>query len=165
MDLYDAVITDADEIYTYFEVIRQLSPLRILDVGMMLKRMGTVSRQAMHCEISQAVRLDGVDFYPEAELPIYHAVYDHICSVEQLPDEVYNLSVCLGLFSGNFQENSVTKQWISSKTNLEYLYAHSSAVLFDAKAKVAADFFKARCACQLLQSGNRAFILAHPKAV
>lgn len=159
MDLYNQVITDADEIYTYFEIIRQLSPKSILDVGMMLKSMGAVSRQAMHCEIPQSARLDGVDFYPEINLPIYQAVYDHIYTKIKLPQEFYDLSVCMGFF----EADSPAWQWITSRDALEYLSTHSSAVLFHADIKTTADYFKARCACQLLKSGNRAFILAHPK--
>lgn len=154
MDLFRQVITDADEIFTYFEVIRQLSPARILDVGMMLKRMGAVSRQAMHCTVPASARLDGVDFYPEVELPIYQTIYNHIYIAAQLPNEFYNLSVCLGC---------TAQQWILSRQNLEYLYTHSSTILLDAGAKAAVEYFKTCCACQLLRSGERAFVLAYPK--
>lgn len=154
MDLFKQVVTDEDEIFTYFEVIRQLSPARILDVGMMLKRMGAVSRQAMHCAVPESARLDGVDFYPEVELPIYQTIYNHIYIATQLPDEFYNLSVCLGC---------TAQQWIFSRQNLEYLFTHSSAILLDAGAGTAVDYFKICCACQLLRSGERAFVLAYPK--
>lgn len=156
MNLYEQVVTDSDEIYTYFEVIRQFSPARILDVGMMLKRMGAVSRQAMHCAIPQAVQLDGVDLYPQVELPIYQAIYDHIFSEMQLPDGGYDLSICLGCSS------SVAAQWIISTIDLEYLFAHSSLVLFNADIKIAIEYFKTRCTCQQLKAGDRVFLLAHP---
>lgn len=171
MDLFGQVVTDADEIFTYFEVIRQLSPSSILDVGMMLKRMGAVSRQAMHCAVPQSVRLDGIDFYPEVEMPIYGTIYDHIYSTAQLPKEFYNLSVCLGVFpddvshSKAFDKNGIVQQWLSSKRNLEYLSAHSSAVLMDADAKAAVDYLKTCCACQILRSGERPFVLAYPKGL
>lgn len=177
MELYEQVVTDQDEIYTYFEVIRQLSPACILDVGMMLKRMGAVSRQAMHCVIPQNVRLDGVDFYPEVELPIYHGIYDHIYLDSCLPEDVYDLSVCLGAFHKeldgclhkNVNESSsgncVIQHWMSLKSNMEYLSVCSSAILFNAEIKMAVNYFDACCVCQMLQSGDRKFILARPKAV
>lgn len=161
MDLFGQVVTDADEIYTYFEVIRQLSPSCILDVGMMLKRMGAVSRQVMHCAIPQSAQLDGVDLYSEVTLPIYETIYNHIYPAALLPNESYHLSVCIGFFN----ENNIVQQWISSKQNLEYLFAHSSVILFDAGAKAAVDYFKTCCTCQLLRSGERSFVLAAPKGV
>lgn len=158
MELYGQVVTDADEIFTYFEVIRQLSPSRILDVGMMLKRMGALSRQAMHCEVPKTARLDGIDLYPKVELPIYETVYDHIYPPGQPPQEKYDLSICIGM-------GDALRQWMLDAHNLEYLSTHASVVLFHADIKTAVDYFKSRFPCQLLRSEGRAFILVHPARV
>lgn len=74
----DLVITDGTDIYVYFEVLRQLRPARVLDVGMFLKRIGAVSREAMSCRLPEGLRLDGIDAMPERRIPIYDRIYDHI---------------------------------------------------------------------------------------
>lgn len=71
-------IIDDAEIYVYFELIERLAPKRILDFGMFLKRIGTVSRQAMDREIPSDVWLEAVDLFPEIKLPVYKRVYDEI---------------------------------------------------------------------------------------
>ena len=54
-----------NDIYLYFETVQQLEPQRVLDIGMLLKRAGSVSRKAMNREVVEGIQLDGVDFFPE----------------------------------------------------------------------------------------------------
>lgn len=75
-------ITSGNDIYFYFEMLRQLSPKRVLDVGMFLKRIGAVSRQAMATELSSQIQLWGVDLFPEVPLPIYEQIYDEVLEKE-----------------------------------------------------------------------------------
>lgn len=42
-----SIITDKDLSYFYFEMIKSSGAQTVLDVGMFLKKMGTVSRQAL----------------------------------------------------------------------------------------------------------------------
>jgi len=94
------VLTKKNDIYVYFEVIRQLEPERILDIGMFLKRIGSVSRQVMEdCAISEQVILDGVDFWTEIDFPIWRTIYNHIINDIQLVDnlaERYDLAILFG---------------------------------------------------------------------
>lgn len=96
-------ITDADEIYYYFEMINNITPQSILDVGMFLKRIGAISRQAMSCEIPGSVRLYGIDFFPEKEMAVYQNVYDEIVTKrqffekEKLPWETLGFDVAVML--------------------------------------------------------------------
>lgn len=76
-------ITDADEIYYYFEMINSVTPQSVLDAGMFLKRIGAISRQAMSCEIPQSVRLYGIDFFPETKMAVYRNIYDEIVTKRQ----------------------------------------------------------------------------------
>ncbi|MCR4842357.1 MAG: hypothetical protein K5840_03725 [Eubacterium sp.] len=70
-------ITDDDYTFVYFEVIKQLGPQRILDVGLFLQRIGALCRQAMSCEIPADTVLDGVDVFG-GHFPIYDRVYDAV---------------------------------------------------------------------------------------
>lgn len=80
-------ITDEDEIYYYFEMIKNIAPGSVLDVGMFLKRIGAVSRQARSCEIPCGVVLYGIDFFWERELVVYQKVYDRIITKRQFFEE------------------------------------------------------------------------------
>lgn len=75
-------ITSGNDIYFYFEMLRQLSPKRVLDVGMFLKRIGAVSRQAMATELSSQIQLCGVDLFSEVPLPIYEQIYNEVLEKE-----------------------------------------------------------------------------------
>lgn len=69
---------DSDRAYTYFEVINDIEPESVLDIGMVLKRAGTVSRNIQGKEIDGRIRLDGVDFLPDVDAGVYSAIYNHI---------------------------------------------------------------------------------------
>lgn len=71
-----------NDIYVFFESIEQLEPQSVLDVGMLLKRLGGVSRKVMNLEMAENIQLDGVDFYPEISFPVWKNVYDHIISAD-----------------------------------------------------------------------------------
>lgn len=72
------ILTNGTDIYTYFEVIEQVEPNSILDVGMFLKRIGSVSRQVKDKEILPEKKLTGVDFFPEFRCPVWTTVYNEI---------------------------------------------------------------------------------------
>lgn len=153
MNLFDQVVTDADEIFVYFEVIRQLHPTSVLDYGMLLKQMGAIARQAVHCTILEELRLEGVDILPQVRLPVYETIYDEIFSVSQLPEKNYDLGIYLG------QMNEV------NLSVLEYISDHAAIVLFDADLAEIKDYFTKRFSCQSLKSDQRTFGLAHCKGM
>lgn len=150
MEFYQQVITDEDDIYIYFEVIRALRPASILDFGMTLKRMGSISRQAMHCEIPRDTRLDGIDFCAGVNLPIYEQIYDRIYDGhgQQLPERTYDLAIYLCI-----PETLGLRR-------LEYVSRHAGRILFDAKTASFTDYFVNRYPCQSLQVGERLYGLA-----
>lgn len=73
-------ITDKDEIYIYFEMLKRMQPKSVLDIGMFLKRIGAISRQAVSMRIPEEVFLYGIDFFSEVRLPVYEKVYNGILS-------------------------------------------------------------------------------------
>lgn len=94
------IITSENSIYAYFEVISQIEPQNVLDVGMFLKRIGNLSRCAMSQTISDNLQLDGVDFFEECNLPVWKMIYDQVISQEDFMKspslEKYDLAILLG---------------------------------------------------------------------
>lgn len=78
------IIKNENSIYVFFQMIEQLKPQSILDMGMFLKRVGSVSRKIMGCGVPERVQLDGVDFFPELSFPVYQTIYNEI-----IPAELY----------------------------------------------------------------------------
>lgn len=91
-----------NDIYLYFETIRQLQAKTVLDIGMTLKRCGAICRQVADSSIDPSVFLCGVDLDPDTTVPIYRNLYQEILSPEALlkkqsDDKFYELAVLLEL--------------------------------------------------------------------
>ncbi|MBQ4284558.1 MAG: hypothetical protein IJB96_11615 [Lachnospira sp.] len=78
MDKFEKCITNANDIYVYFEIANMVEPERILDVGMFLKRMGAISRQAMLRTIDDDIYMCGIDCMEECQVGVYDNVYNRI---------------------------------------------------------------------------------------
>ena len=95
------ILKNQNDIYIYFETIEQLEPKRVLDIGMLLKRAGSVSRKIMAREVPEETWLDGIDFFPEICFPVWDRIYNRIVNPEQFlkekPKDVYGLAVLLGV--------------------------------------------------------------------
>ena len=55
------MITDKDVMYIYSEVINQMEPQKILDVGMYYKAIGAVSRIILEMEVPEDCHITGVE--------------------------------------------------------------------------------------------------------
>lgn len=95
--MMEGIITDMDEVFFCFEMLKNLSPKRVLDIGMFLKRIGAVSRQAMSHGISPDIYLCGVDFFSQYSLPVYEKVYDEIWDREIFCENTGHFDVALML--------------------------------------------------------------------
>ncbi len=73
----ELTVTEND-IYLYFEAVQQLEPKRVLDIGMLLKRAGSVTRKVMNQEVMGEIQLDGVDFFPEIDFPVWRNIYNNV---------------------------------------------------------------------------------------
>ena len=113
------IITNENDIYIYFEVIEQLEPQKILDFGMFLKRAGSVSRKVMNREVPEKVRLDGVDFFPETNFPVWKNIYDRITDYRIFFNNgtsgKYDCSILLGI--RELQEKVSLTQIINAARN------------------------------------------------
>jgi hypothetical protein len=72
------LLINENDIYVYFEIIKQNSAKRVLDVGMFLSRIKAVSRQVENLSINENVILDGVNITSEEIFPVYQTIYDSI---------------------------------------------------------------------------------------
>lgn len=105
------ILNDADMLYIYTEIIKQIEPKSILDIGMIMKRYGAISRQVITAEIPKSVWFVGVDYMPEVDVPIYHEIYDAILDIDevmkQYDNQKFELIYALDLekkFSGDEQK-------------------------------------------------------------
>ena len=95
------IIRSENDIYIYFETIEQLEPRKILDVGMLLKRVGCVAKKAMDREVPENAKLDGVDLFPKVNFPVWKQVYNDIFDEDEFltfgKEKDYDLAVVLGM--------------------------------------------------------------------
>ncbi len=95
------VINDEDDIYVFMKLIDEVKPGSILDVGMILKRVGAISRQVKNICIPENVLLTGIDIMPELKVKVYERIYDRIFLIEDVKDilenEVFDLVSFIGI--------------------------------------------------------------------
>ncbi len=86
----------------YYNIINQLQPKSILDVGMFLNRAGMISRSSSTRALDDNIALTGISFL-EHPLPVYHTIYNQIFyyptyfQEEALTAPSYDLTVFLSL--------------------------------------------------------------------
>ena len=80
----NSFLCDKNEIYLYFESIRQLKPKAVLDIGMVLYRCGALCRQAANGVIDPNVFLCGVTDKTEDIPNVYQVIYNEILTPEGL---------------------------------------------------------------------------------
>ncbi|MGN0240808.1 MAG: hypothetical protein ACI4CS_03895 [Candidatus Weimeria sp.] len=108
----------------YFSVINDIMPDTLLDIGMYLKRTGSVSRSAGGSEIKGQVTIDGVDVMPDIKCGIYQVIYDHIISIDDFISEVtsgafdkkYDLAIAFDLceFINDYQSEIIISSLIKN---------------------------------------------------
>ncbi len=85
----------------YFETMAQLESKSVLDIGMFLKRIGSISRNVKGCEVPEETRLVGIDFWQETDFPVWRNVYNSIDNVETFltypVEKKYDLAIWLGM--------------------------------------------------------------------
>lgn len=95
------ILRNENSIYMFYEIVEQLEPASILDMGMFLKRAGSVSRKIMDREVPKEVVLDGVDFFPEVSFPIWNTIYNGIETAEEyfgrMDSKRYDLATVFGI--------------------------------------------------------------------
>lgn len=72
-----------NDIFAFYEVINDIKPQKVLDVGMFLKSVGSVSRKIMNLEIDEKVWLMGIDFCPVIQFPVFREIYNEIYTTKE----------------------------------------------------------------------------------
>lgn len=119
-------LTKQNDLYIYFEVIRQLRADPVLDLGMTLKRAGAVSRQIADSAIPPDTTLVGVDFASTPSLPVYETLYDRILTMEKLlsdTEEFPHFALAVSLFLPELSSHA--------RKLLPFLKANCSFILTD----------------------------------
>ncbi len=114
-------------IQAFFYAIEQKEPESVLDIGMFLRKIGSISREFGDKTIGDKVRLCGVDHGDETLFPVYRALYDDILDYPQFLDddkdasEHYDLALYLGMAQ---EQKSVPDErlldWLRTRT--DYLF-------------------------------------------
>ena len=78
------MITDKDVMYIYSEVINQMEPQKILDVGMFYKAIGAVSRRILEMEVPEDCHITGVETDSISGLNVYETIYNEIVSADDI---------------------------------------------------------------------------------
>lgn len=72
-----------NDIFVFYEIINDIKPEKVLDVGMFLKCVGSVSRKAMSTEIDEKIWLTGIDLMPVIQFPVLRSIYDEIYTIQE----------------------------------------------------------------------------------
>lgn len=121
----ERILTGETDIYTYFEIIDKTEADSILDVGMFLKRIGSVSRQVKDKEIPAYKKLVGIDFFPEIKCPVWNTVYDDTYKPNDFflsgNAQRYELAVVLQL-EEHVRSEDVCILWKWLSTHVAYIF-------------------------------------------
>lgn len=77
-------ITNKNDMFVFFQMIEQIEPESVLDMGMFLKRIGAISRNVLDSSIDENIRLDAVDIEDSVKLAVYDTVYTNIVKLQNL---------------------------------------------------------------------------------
>ena len=87
-EIKDLIINNQELDKIYFSVINDITPKTALDIGMYLKRNGSVSRASGGLFINKPLTLDGVDIMPDLDTSVSSVIYDHILSLDEFITKV-----------------------------------------------------------------------------
>ena len=102
----DYELTDKDNTFFYFEIIKQTNAKRILDIGMFLKRIGALTRQVGELTIQPDIILDALDIPDAPDLPIYTTIYNNIYGDIKKIHHKYDLVISL---NNNTDPSSISR--------------------------------------------------------
>lgn len=128
------MVREKNIMYIFCEVINQLEPESILDIGMFFKSIGGVSRQILNVKISDSIYITGVSTDETNNLNVYSRVYDKIISKNEMCEdkqwgyqdinqqvEKYDLAILLSDLVGNGDKEQLIKN-IEDKARYMLMY-------------------------------------------
>jgi hypothetical protein len=114
-------ITNPNDMYLYFEIINQVEPSSVVDIGMFLKRIGALARSVKGNSVSSDICLDGIDFMPEIKANVYRTIYNSIENYEtfktMINDKKYDLAVALRTeYFLDVKDQTALLKWLRTHT-------------------------------------------------
>jgi hypothetical protein len=159
-------LVDSDTIFLYFKVINDIQPKKVLDMGMLLKRAGALSRDIGNIEIDEGILLDGVDLLPEVDAGVYSTIYDHIFTTEDFLSEISSMSHCEGYDlivaydMVDLFDSVLFKDQKSIKNIAVYFKSSSSYLLTDSSTYDMISDYLPGCQWRTVKSGDKVSYLA-----
>ena len=144
-------IPNKNDIYLFFEIIRQAVPKRVLDVDLFLQRIGMISRQAMNYEIPTDVDLTGWNLSNHTILPVFKTIYDHILPHDCKLNDIYDL-----IFLFHTNESIAHSDKI---TIWEQLSSHGKHIITDATDSEFLSYMTQKYPCKSITLDQQAYIL------
>jgi hypothetical protein len=92
------MIINKDTMYTFCEIIRQLEPDKLLDIGLFYKAIGGVARNILDFDIPESCYITGVTSEDISKLGIYNTIYNRIIDNNKLIEcgyKEYRLAIML----------------------------------------------------------------------
>lgn len=118
------ILTSETDIYAFFEIIDQTEADSILDVGMFLKRIGSVSRQVKDKAIPVEKNLIGVDFFTEISCTVWKTIYNFVFTAGDFflteNSQKYELAMVLQL-EGSVDATKSNQMWSWLSTHVSYV--------------------------------------------
>lgn len=157
------MITDANDIYLYFDWIEKSKPTSVLDFGIFLQKIGAVSRQVMNCELPEDVVLDGVSMQEQIQ-PIYTVIYNNITNIKSLSildDKIYDLIYFLDM-QNEYREDIVP---MPKEELWMWLLNHGKTIVTDTKDANFVAFMLNHTTCQAICLKDKQYPLIEGKAI
>ena len=123
------MIKDKNIMYIYCEIIKQLEPASILDVGMFIEAIGGVSRQMLDRSIPDNIYMTGVQTENIAGLNVYRTIYDRIITGKGIStdDKTYDLAI---LLSDRIPENVKSMIIAAVQNRAKYMLMYENDVRY-----------------------------------
>ena len=122
-------ITNQNDIFVYFSLINQLKVQKFIDVGMFLKRIGSISRQVKGLELSPYLHMDAYDIFPETTPDIYSTIYNNIYTSFDDITNRYQLAILLRL-DNIIDLKTKIDLWIKAMDCSDYILADYESVKY-----------------------------------
>lgn len=123
------MIKDDNIMYLFYNVINQLEPNTLLDVGMFFKAIGSVSRQIVSINIPDDIYITGVQMDNLDNLDIYNKIYDRIIQGKDIRTE--NKDYYLAVFLSDLIEECDKKQLFEDiKRKVKYMLIYKDDIKY-----------------------------------
>ena len=107
-------ITNQNDMFFFFEMVKRTEPDSILDIGLFLQRIGAVSRQVKNMEIPSETTCDGMPLSNQQFFPVSTAIYQSIVDLNSAGN-YYDMISIIGITDLiSVEDEAQLWNWLSS---------------------------------------------------